>query len=1117
MGRFCSHPTSLPVRFRHAFHAAMLLCALLLAALGGGSAQAQSITVDPVSAREAAASSVTLNHIVGSGSNRLLMVSVAIEREIERVTSITYAGQALTFVGTSVDPTTSARIEVWRLIAPPSGANTVSVTFNGSASVVVAATSFANVDQTAPIAASQFANGTGTLTASASVASTTDQLVLAAIATDDAVNTVTPGSGQTSRWNVVNAADVIGAGSTKSGSASSTTMSYALGGNNGWAMGLVAIQPASTGVVTNTNDSGTGSLRAAIEWANLQTGTATVTFAIPGIGPHTINLMSALPNITANGVTINGASQSGAQCRDLWAGTGHDLRVTVRAASGFDGFKLAGANQTVRGLAMTGFANAVVSLPTSSNAQIQCNYLGLFADGASNGNTRGVLVQGASIRVGDLNAGDGNVISANAIAGVVTEQGSTDTAIRGNFIGTDPTGTNARANGTAINNFNGTATWRDITRNLISGNNGSAAIALETDDRVSPSDGTIRIQANIIGTNRAMTALLRNTGDGILFPALSITGVLIGGTASTEGNIITSQDDGIDLRSVTGVTIRGNTIGLAPARGISLDNVSSVTVGGTASTQSNAIGGNGTDGIGVRNNSSNVTITGNQIRPLATIGGTFANGGHGIVLENSTNVVIGDGTANGRNIIAGNGRRGIHGAGTNSGTTINGNYIGTDLAGNAAVANGQNEGVATSDAISFDGGGTVNNLAILNNVIGGYVGALVELWTSTTNGVIIQGNNIGVGANGVSQIVSGNAEDLIYMGGGTSHSNILIGGSGTGQSNIIAFSNRSGIRLESGGTNIQVIGNTIRNNSRNGIYVVGNTRAGIISNRIFDNGLIGIDLSENGVTLNDVGDGDIGANNLLNFPQIVSVRVLGSNQLQYNVTLDAQAVADGYRIEFFANSAADPTGYGEGERYLGYVDVTHAGSVQNYAGTLTTLAPVSVGDIVSATTTRRTVSRTWDMTSEFSANVTAEGTAQLAVTINSEVFDPPAGNHFATPGNHILLTTTVSNVGNGSTDADSIFAVIAINPNHAFLNDVLPGFSEAVGFSTSASTLTFTPGTDLRYSNGPSPPASLAQCTYTPASGYDSQVRYVCLNPKGTLPGGMANSQLNVRLRTRIN
>lgn len=872
-------------------------------------------------------------------------------------------------------------------------------------------------------------------------------------------------------------------------------------------------------VVSSTADSGTATLRQAVADANATTTEAdTISFAIAGTGPHTILLSSALPNITDNGLTIDGTTQSGTLCRDLWAGNGHALRINLRGNAGFDGLRLGGASQTVRGLSISGFSDGIELLAGSSNATIQCNYIGLLADGGSNGNAgMGVNILGAGARIGGLASGEGNVVSSASGTGVLTNAGSTDTAIRGNFIGTDAAGTSARANGTGINNWNGSATWRDITRNLIAGNNGLAGIALETDDRITPSDGQVRIQANYIGVNRTLTALLRNGADGIYFQAGSIANVLIGGTASTEGNIITANEDGIDLRSVSNVTIRGNTIALAVSRGIWLDGVSSVTIGGDASTQGNTIGGNGNDGIHVRNGSTGITITGNLIRPVATIGGTFDNAGHGIVLDGVSNVTIGNGTAAGRNVIAGNRRRGIQGSGTSSAITINGNYIGTDLSGNAAVTNGQNEGATTKDAISFDGGSSVTNLSILNNVIGGYGSALVELWSSTTNGVTIQGNNIGVGANGTSQIVSGNSEDLIYIGGGSSHSNILIGGTGTGQGNVLAFSNRSGIRLESSGSNIQVIGNTIRNNTRNGIYLVNSTRAAIIANRIYGNSLIGIDLGENGVTANDAGDGDTGANDLLNFPVIGTVNTNGTNQLVYNFTLDAPAAASGYRIDFFTNATAHATGFGEGERFIGSVDIVHPGGSRSFSGSLTTAEPVSVNSRITATASRRTAGGAWDITSEFSAAATAAGMARLTVAMTSALFEPAPANPFATPGNDMVLTTTVTNVGTGATDADSIFTVVTLNAANSFLNATTPSFGGIVGFASASPSLTFTPATDLRFSSAASPPASFAQCSYTPAAGYDPAVRHLCLNPKGTLPQGSTTGQFTVQVRARIN
>ncbi len=1047
------------------------LCALLVLALMVGRAEAQPITIDPASAVEAATTTVNLNHTVGSGANRLLIVTVAIERDDERVVSATYAGQPMTFVGTSVDPSLTSRLEVWRLIAPATGTNVVSVTLNASAATVVAAISFANVDQTSPISESQFASGTGVFTASANVASAADEVVLASLAANDAALIVTAGSGQTSRWNLLNLADVIGAGSTKTGSAT-TTMSYSLLIAQPWTMGLLSIRPVivPAGLVTNTNDSGTGSLRDAVTWANTAPSPATVTFAIPGAGPHTITLASALPNITASGVTIDGTTQSGTQCRDLWAGNGHYLRVNVRGSSGFDGFRLAGSNQTVRGLSISGFANGVNLLSTSNTATVQCNHVGLLADGSSNGNIeRGVYIFGASARIGGLTAGQGNVISSNGIAGIVTTTGTTDTSIQSNFIGTDAAGTSARANGTGINHFFGAATWRDITHNLISGNS-TSGIILETDDVITGSSGDVVIAGNYIGVNRTGTSAIANVGDGIRFSAGSISNVRIGGTAIADRNVISGNSaSGVNLTGVNRITLLNNYIGLS---------------------------------------SSGLAV--------------IPNGGNGIDNLGSSFITVGNGSADGRNVISGSFGRAMINIGSFSNITISDNYIGTDFTGNVGVANAGSIVDAGADALVFSSSSnSASNIVVSGNVIGAFRGSLLDFWETNVTNVTIQGNNLGVGADGTTFLGPATTEALIFMSGPNSslrsHNNFLIGGASNGQGNLLANGGNMGIHVNSTGMDIRVTGNTIRNITQGGVDVVGGSKVAIYSNSISGSGGLGIDLGSNGATANDAGDGDSGPNDHLNFPAITAVNVRGANQLAYAFTLDVPAAASGYRVEFFANSAADPSGFGEGERYLGHVDIAHAGGVRNFTGTLATLQSVSIGDIISATATRRTAGGSWDITSEFSAVATADGVAQLAAAVTAAVSDPPADNPYATPGNDILLTATVSNVGTGTTDADSIFAVIAIDPGHTFRNDVMPGFAGAAAFSTSAPALTFTPGTDLRFSNSAAQPASLAQCSYTPAAGYDAQVRHVCINPKGTLPSGVPNGQFTVQMRVRVN
>jgi len=75
----------------------------------------------------------------------------------------------------------------------------------------------------------------------------------------------------------------------------------------------------------------------------------------------------------------------------------------------------------------------------------------------------------------------------------------------------------------------------------------------------------------------------------------------------------------------------------------------------------------------------------------------------------------------------------------------------------------------------------------------------------------------------------------------------------------------------SAGSSASIRNNIIGNNSSDGIVIFGNTSAAIYANSIFNNAGQAIDLGGNDVSLNDVGDGDSGPNDLLNFPVINSV------------------------------------------------------------------------------------------------------------------------------------------------------------------------------------------------------------------------------------------------------
>ena len=118
--------------------------------------------------------------------------------------------------------------------------------------------------------------------------------------------------------------------------------------------------------------------------------------------------------------------------------------------------------------------------------------------------------------------------------------------------------------------------------------------------------------------------------------------------------------------------------------------------------------------------------------------------------------------------------------------------------------------------------------------------------------------------------------------------------------------------------------------------------AGIVlsANLIHDNAGLGIDLLAaiaplSGVTANDAGDADTGANNLQNHPQLTSATTYAGNQIELVGVLDSAANSF-YRIEFFASPVADASGFGEGQTYLGFANVATDGAghatVRRHAG-----------------------------------------------------------------------------------------------------------------------------------------------------------------------------------------
>ncbi len=344
------------------------------------------------------------------------------------------------------------------------------------------------------------------------------------------------------------------------------------------------------------------------------------------------------------------------------------------------------------------------------------------------------------------------------------------------------------------------------------------------------------------------------------------------------------------------------------------------------------------DGIMIAAGSDNNTIVGNYIGHLTDTGSDAgageANSLNGLRILGANNT-IGGTTAGLGNVLSGNNDCGITITGASAtGNVVQGNLIGTNAAGTVAIANSVDGILIDANASNNTIGGTT---AGARNIISGNVDDGIEL-DGGASGNFIRGNFIGTDITGTLDL--GNQSDGVLLNAATF--NNQIGGTAADAGNTIAAN---------GGIGVDVISGAGTGNS-------------LLGNSIHCNGGLGIDLDGDSVTANDASDTDTGANDLQNFP-VLSASTTNGVQVTVTGTFNSTASTT-FRIEFFANSCVDGTGYGEGERYLGFANVTTDGSGNATINTTLTAA-VTAGEFISATAT----SNTTNNSSEFSQNVEA--------------------------------------------------------------------------------------------------------------------------------------------------
>ncbi|MBS1569049.1 MAG: HYR domain-containing protein, partial [Bacteroidetes bacterium] len=525
--------------------------------------------------------------------------------------------------------------------------------------------------------------------------------------------------------------------------------------------------------------------------------------------------------------------------------------------------------------------------------------------------------------------------------------------------------------------------------------------------KIDDSDGHI-IQGNWIGLNSAGTAASANGGNGIRVE--NSNGNLIGGTAAAARNVISGNGrQGILFVDASNSTIAGNYIGTnangagaipnADA-GIRLSGASvNNTVGGTSGSAANLLSGN--DGFGIHitdNGSSNNVVAGNLIGLNASGTAALGNSKNGVRLDEETwGNMIGGATVAARNVISGNSDYGINIRHiSTSGNTVRNNYIGTNANGTAALSNG-GFGVVVLDGA--DDTQVLDNLISGNTLAGSPGGGAGTsrggIYMSDVGQTTIQRNVIGLDAIGDPLGNGGGTESGgIYVAAGTL-SPIMIGG-GSLDGNTIAFNIGTGITVQSA-EQVTIIGNTIHDNSG-----------------------IGIDLGDDGVTVNDIGDLDSGPNALQNFPVLTTVTTVGANTT-ISGTLNSTPLGD-FRIEFFSSPTADPSGYGEGANYLGSFGTnTDAAGDASFTAVLTGVS-LTDGHVVTATATNLVTNNT----SEFSA-AKAKNQPPVALCQPATIYLDGTGN----------ATINPALVDNGSNDPDGTIT-LSVSPNSVDCSNLGP-------------------------------------------------------------------------------
>ena len=601
---------------------------------------------------------------------------------------------------------------------------------------------------------------------------------------------------------------------------------------------------ATVFTVTNTDNSGQGSLKQSISDANNNPGLDNIYFNIPGPGPHLIQPQATLLPYIIDPLIIDGYTQPGASTNTNSINQGNNavLKIIIDGSligSVNVGLRIDSGNSTIRGLVMRNWGRNCIYLVGGEGNVLEGNFFGTDVTGNDdldlvNAQLYGIEIQNSSNNLIGGNKPEAANIIADFNYGFRILGSSSGNKISRNFVGVKASGSDVIKNGTGIllyncggNNIIGGNTINE--RNIISGNN--TGIGIYSTENPEEDMGN-QILGNFIGLDVTGDITLPNENSGIRLDQTS--GNIIGGTSVSARNVISGNLDGIYMSYTNRNKIFNNFIGTDSSgmknRGNSRDGIGSYRglnhnrIGGLSPDSSNIISGNDRYGVFIRGDQTlpstyNVILgnyIGTDVTGIDSLGNTEA--GVGIVASDN---IIGGPVAEARNIISGNDLYGIA-IGSYGNNKIQGNYIGLAKNGIDTLANG-------------DHGIRINQSP--NNLIGGTEA-------------------------GERNIISGNAESGIYIITAQSIGNEIIGNFiGTDKEGINKKHNKIGILIESFPSQTTIRNNVISGNDEEGIRLYYSANNNYIKGNLIGTdvtGRLGLGNGTSGITILQSKDNIIG-------------------------------------------------------------------------------------------------------------------------------------------------------------------------------------------------------------------------------------------------------------------